>query len=213
MVRGFCQRSCKGFCLSCVSIHRRRRSFVRQQMRDRECVVETRSFLSGSSPSMHGPILFVWRYFLGTHSPAATVCCSLSRHRQICHTLNCITKHRLPSSPHTHADTSRFTSPCYAWRGAVGPTTSVPCGFIPSLPVIAYVIPWITQQTTPPGCTEIAESTSLEVAPILPTPAIFPSSRPTRSLRRSKSSSLPDSNYYLNRRHRNLAIMNRNIDS
>ena len=122
-------------------------------------------------------------------------------------------QHPLPSSPHTHADTSRFTSPCYAWRGAVGPTTSVLCGFIPSLPVIAYVIPWITQQTTPPGCTEIAESTSLEVAPILPTPAIFPSSRPTRSLRRSKSSSLPDSNYYLNRRHRNLAIMNRNIDS
>jgi hypothetical protein len=63
----------------------------------------------------------------------------------------------------------------------------------PSPPPHTGGMPRTAQQYSPRGHAEDTEPASLEVAPVLsPTAAIVTSSRPTRIIRRSTSSSLPD---------------------
>ncbi len=62
----------------------------------------------------------------------------------------------------------------------------------PSSSVHTSPLALTAQQTPSLGYIEDAESASLEITPKRPTTAIVPSSRPTRILRRSRSSNLPD---------------------
>jgi hypothetical protein len=187
-------------CLA-FSIYWRRRRSARRQMQDRERQVESQSShsdVSGNSPSMRGPALFVPRYFPGT-VPAAP-----PPYVTPAEGLSVPSPPDLPSIGLRHQPPPPFQStPSHPAPAALFPLVTQgaepsdppPPLFPvspPSLPVLTSAIPRTAQQPSPPGYTEDPEPASHEVAPILPTPATLPSSRLTRTSRRSISSSLPD---------------------
>jgi hypothetical protein len=181
--------ACLGF-----NIHRGRRSVVRRQMRDRDRQVETQSFHSDVSrnpsllpkyspstqsnapPPYAGP---AEGSSVATHSDLS----SIEMYHQTPPPLQCT-----PSRPATGAIPPLVTHD----RGPSDLPPPFSAVSSPSLPVHISAMPRTAEQDSPRGRTEDAEPALLEVPPILPTAAIVTSSRPTRILRRSRSSSLPD---------------------
>lgn len=170
------------------SIRRRRRSDARQQMRDRDHQVEIQSVHSDVS----GNPSLLPRYFPSNAPPPYVGPAEESF---------VTTQSELSSIEMYHETPPPFGStPSQPATGAIPhlsthdrePSDSPPPVSSASPPVYARDMPPTAQQISPQGHTKDTEPTSLEVTPILLTAAIVPSSRPTRILRRSRSSTLPD---------------------
>jgi hypothetical protein len=175
------------------SIYRRRRIIARRPMSDRDRQVETQS--SHSDFSGNPPLLP--RYFPTPSNPPPPYVGPAEES-------SVATQSDLSSIEMYHQTPPQFQSaPSHPVTGSMPPLVThdrepsdLPPPFSailsPSPPVHTSAIPRAAQQNSRRGHTEDTEPASLEVAPILLTAAIVPSSRPTRILRRSRSSSLPD---------------------
>jgi hypothetical protein len=176
------------------SIYRRRRIAARRPMRDRDRQGETQSFhsdVSGNPPLLP-------RYFPRTLSNAPPPYVGPAEESSVA------TQSDLSSIEMYHQTPPQFQStPSHPATGSMPPLVThdrepsdLPPPFSavlsPSPPVHTSPMPRTVQQNSPLGHTEDTEPASLEVAPTLLTAATVPSSRPTRILRRSGSSSLPD---------------------
>jgi len=179
------------------NIYRRRRSVARRQMqRDRDRQVETQSLhsdVSGNPPLLP-------RYFPSTPSNAPPPYIGPAEESSFA------TQSELSSIEMYHQTPPPFQcTPSHPATGAIPPLVThdrepsdLPPPFSavssPSPPVHTSGMPRTARQDSPRGHTEDTEPASLEVVPmpVLPTAAIVTSSRPTRILRRSRSSSLPD---------------------
>lgn len=182
-------------CLEC-SINRRRRILARRPMRNRGRQVGTQSFhsdVSGNPPVLPS-------YFPRTLSNAPPPYVGPAVESSVA------TQSDLSSIETYHLKPLPFQStPSHPAKGAISPfvthdrePSDIPPPFSvvspPSPPGHTSAVPRTAQQDPPRGRTEDTEPASLEVAPELTsvTAAILPSSRPTRTLRRSTSSDLPD---------------------
>ena len=156
------------------SIYRRRRNDARRQMQDRDRQVETQSVHSDVS----GNPSLLPRYFPRSQSNAPPPYVGPVEE----------------SSVATHSDLSSIEM--YHQTPLVTrdrePSDLPPPVLSASPPVYNSPMPRTAQQFSPREHTKDMEPASPEVAPILLKAAIVPSSRPTRTLRRSRSSSLPD---------------------
>ncbi len=179
--------ACLEFCF-----FRPRRSISRRQMQDRDRQVETQSIHSDVS----GNPSLLPRYFPRAPSNAPPPYVGPPEGSSV------TTQSDLSSTEMFHQTPLPFQS-TYPSTGAILPVfmhdtdpSDLPPPFsvvsISSPPVHTSTIPRMAQESSPLGHTEDTELASLEVAPKLPTAAIVLSSRPTRTMRRSRSSSLPD---------------------
>src|SRR6266852_658679 len=180
------------------NIYRRRRSESRRQleMRDRDRHVETRSFHSDISgnPSLL-PTYFPRTlsnapppYVGPTEEPSVATQSDLSSIEMY---------HQTPppfKSTPPHLATGAIPSLVIHDREPSDLPSPVSSESSPSPPVHTSAMPRTVQQISPRGHTKDTEAASLEVVPILLTAATtVPTSRPTRILRRSRSSSLDTS--------------------
>lgn len=169
-----------------LNIYPRRRVNARRQMRDGDRQVEIRSVHSNVS----GNSSLLPRYFPRTQSNAPPPYVGPTEESSVA------TQSDLSSVEIHHQIPPPFCStPSQpATMGAIPPLVphnrgSPPPVFSASPPVYQSQI---AQQISPRVHTKDTEPASVEVAPILLPAAIVSSSRPTRTLRQSRSSSLPD---------------------
>jgi hypothetical protein len=177
--------TCLGF-----SIHRRRRNDARRT-RDRDRQVETQSVHSDVSgyPSL------LPRYFPGTQPTAPPPYVGPAEGSSVA------TQSDLSSISRYHQTPPPFGStPSQPANGGVPPLVihdREPSGLPPAIssaspPVYTSAMPQTAQQISPREHAKDTEPALVEVAPICLTAAIVPSSRPPRTSRRSRSSSLLD---------------------
>jgi hypothetical protein len=162
------------------SIYRRRRIAARRRpMRDRDRQGETQSFhsdVSGNPPLLP-------RYFPRTLSNAPPPYVGPAEESSV------TTQSDLSSIEMYHQTLPQFQStPSHLVTGSMPPLVThdrEPSDLPPPFSAVLSPSPPVHTSAMP-------RTASLEVAPTLLTAAIVPSSRPTRILRRSRSSSLPD---------------------
>lgn len=175
--------ACLGF-----SIYRRRRNGSRRRIQDRDGLVETQSVHSDVS----GNPSLLPRYF-PPNAPPPYVGTSEESSVATLSDLSPITRYHQTPPPF-------FSTPSQPTNEGVPalvihdrePSDLPPPVPSASPPVYTSAIPRTPQQISPGGHISDTDPASLEVAPIHLTAAIVPSSRPTRTSQRSRSSSLPD---------------------
>ena len=176
------------------SIYRRRRRDAWRQMRDRDRQVETRSIHSDFSEN---PSLLP-RYSPRTLSNAPPPYVGFAGESSVATQSNLSSIEMYHQTPPPFQPTppqlAMEAIPSFVTHGSetsdLPPPVSSESSSSP--PVHTGSIPQTEQRISPRGHTKDTEPASLEVTPTLLTAAVISSSRPTRILRRSRSSSLPD---------------------